>query len=424
MRKAKPEDFNVEDFYFLKIKNMWKYFWSEHPAFWCICGYLFFEYFRPQSIYPIIDFLPWAQLFLCGSFVLAVLDKKSKFSLSSMHYLVVFFAIQLIFSIFFAYDDSWSKKYFLDFFQWVVIFFVITFVVTDAKRFYLFFLVFFLCSLKIAIGTAKSWAFRGFSFAAWGLKGPSGYFENSGELAIQMLILISCSLYLIRFFWVKSLGFERLVLLLSVVSPALTIMGASSRGSQLSLFCLLILYFNWKLFNPKILLVSVIMFLSLLFFLPESQKTRFESMGSDRTSEQRLLYWSNGLEMISENPLFGVGYFNFIPYYSDVYPNDVLFTNSLGEKVAELPHNILIQLGTDAGIPAIFIFTVMIYLLLKTKIDNRELSCIASGLKLGLLGFFIAGQFVTVMYYPFFWISAALITSLEKSDQHLNDSGK
>ena len=111
MRKAKPEDFKVEDFYFLKIKNMWKYFWSEHPAFWCICGYLFVEYFRPQSIYPAIDFLPWAQLFLVSAFVLSIIDPKSRTKLSLIHYLVILFSILIHLSFLVAYDISWSKRY-------------------------------------------------------------------------------------------------------------------------------------------------------------------------------------------------------------------------------------------------------------------------------------------------------------------------
>ena len=36
----------------------------------------------------------------------------------------------------------------------------------------------------------------------------------------------------------------------------------------------------------------------------------------------------------------------------------------------------------------------------------------AAGLGYGVFGFLIAGQFVTVTYYPFLWIHLALIVSL------------
>jgi hypothetical protein len=40
---------------------------------------------------------------------------------------------------------------------------------------------------------------------------------------------------------------------------------------------------------------------------------------------------------------------------------------------------------------------------------------IAAGLGYGVLGFFIAGQFVTVSYYPFLWIHLAFICALSNT---------
>jgi hypothetical protein len=37
---------------------------------------------------------------------------------------------------------------------------------------------------------------------------------------------------------------------------------------------------------------------------------------------------------------------------------------------------------------------------------------IAAGLGVGVLGYVIAGQFVTVAYYPFIWIHLSLIVSI------------
>ncbi|MEJ2043913.1 MAG: hypothetical protein P8X89_11625 [Reinekea sp.] len=123
MAKVSPDDFKAEDFYSFKVKVMWRYFWSEHPAFWCICGYLFIEYFKPQAIYPAIDVLPWAQVFLILSMVFAFFDKKSKFYFNSSAAWLVAFAVQIHISIFFAYSRWWSDHYYISFIQWFVIFF-------------------------------------------------------------------------------------------------------------------------------------------------------------------------------------------------------------------------------------------------------------------------------------------------------------
>jgi putative inorganic carbon (HCO3(-)) transporter len=88
----------------------------------------------------------------------------------------------------------------------------------------------------------------------------------------------------------------------------------------------------------------------------------------------------------------------------------------------ELPHNILIQVGTDAGFCGLFVYIMLIYRGFKvtreirtyTNIPDAEYySGLSKGLDAGLWGFFIAGQFVTVGYYPFMWINLALAVSLK-----------
>jgi len=49
------------------------------------------------------------------------------------------------------------------------------------------------------------------------------------------------------------------------------------------------------------------------------------------------------------------------------------------------------------------------------KANNKEddwLSLLSRGLDLNLVGFLLAGQFVSVVYYPFMWITLALSVCL------------
>src|SRR5690606_21965812 len=101
---------------------------------------------------------------------------------------------------------------------------------------------------KIALGTAKSWAGRGFSFADWGLMGPIGYFQNSGELAILMLMLFPLAFYLYQSVKNKIVWWERLLLILFWVCPILTVLGASSRGAQVALAFQLLIMFRKSIF--------------------------------------------------------------------------------------------------------------------------------------------------------------------------------
>lgn len=405
---------SVEEFYAFKIKPMWNYFKQEHFSFWMICCYMAFEFIRPQALFPAIDVLPWAQLFLLFSLVGLLLDPKAKWVASPANKWMILFQLTIIISIFTATYPDVSKKHFMEFFGWFVIYFLIINIVNTRERFYIFLLIFLIASAKIALGTTRSWAMRGFSFTKWGLMGPQGYFQNSGELAILMLLLFPLAYFLYIAFKDKAGVWERRILLLFWICPILTILGASSRGSQLALAVQLIFIFRKKMFRIKSL-IGVAIFCSALFFLlPEEQKQRFSSAGDDRTSQQRLLYWENGWEMMLENPFIGIGFFNFPPYFEHYYREDMLYAT------AQLPHNIFIQVGTDAGFTGLLFFLLIIIYCLSTA---KNIACdpdldpvwrsIAAGLGYGVFGFVMAGQFVTVSYYPFLWISLSFIAALQ-----------
>lgn len=412
MKAMKTESLKDTDFIFLKVKNLWTHFKTESLAFKCITMYLFIEMFRPQSIFTFLDFAPWAQIFLILSLVGAFSDKHARFRFTGMHGLMVAFFVTINLSIVTAYDYNWSLRYYINFFQWIIIFFLITAIVTTKERFYIFFLTFFMCALKVAIGTSKNWAMRGFGFTSWGLKGPPGFFENSGELAVLMLVLFPLSFYLYKTYKDDVTKIERYLLLIAVICPVLTILGSSSRGAQLALLVQLLCMFWRQIFKPKSLIIIALVGSIGWQVLPQEQKDRFTEIGNDKSSMQRELYWEHGWDMMKEHPLLGVGYFNFRPYYQDHYPEDVLY------KYAELPHNIFIQIGTDAGFAGLLIYvSIIVGSFFKKhpnphkkgqKVDLSALHPIWPSLKFGTLGFVIAGQFVTIGYYPFLWLIVAL----------------
>lgn len=121
--------------------------------------------------------------------------------------------------------------------------------------------------------------------------------------------------------------------------------------------------------------------------------------------------------MIEDHPILGVGFFNFPPYYLEHYPTELYHGH------AQLPHNIFIQVGTDTGLLGLWIFVMLIYRNLRAAKDI-ERACeanrcapefapaVSRGLATATWGFVIAGQFVTVAYYPFLWINLALSVSL------------
>lgn len=118
--------------------------------------------------------------------------------------------------------------------------------------------------------------------------------------------------------------------------------------------------------------------------------------------------------MIQAHPALGVGFYNFAPYYTLHYPDDMLY------GAAQLPHNIFIQVGTDTGLIGLTFFVLILYRNFKCarEVQARAgpgdalLASLARGLNIAMWGFIIAGQFVTVTYYPFPWINLAMTVAL------------
>lgn len=414
MRK-KVREITDEDFYSLKAGMIWRYFKSESFAFWMICIYLFLEYVRPQSIYPVIDFLPWTQLSLIGALLGCFTDRTVRWVSSSINVLLILFFALILLSSVFAYFPSMSYANLENYYSWVIIYFLIINIVNTRKRFFIFLCIFLVASFKISLSLAITWAQRGFAFTDWGLKGPPGFFENSGELAIQMLVFWPIAWAFVHFVKPYVSKHWYWLLMLMPITAIMVILGASSRGAQLALLVQLIVMNYRAVFKPKVLVtVGVALFL-IWTFIPAKQKERFETMGEDQTSRQRILYVENGIDMIKDNPLLGVGYFNFIPYFERYYPEGVL-----GRR-AELPHNIFIQIGTDTGLSGLAVFSG--FLLTAFGLGRRfkaegcedRQALIGRCANLSLLGFVVAGQFVTVAYYPFLWIHLALVVAMNNS---------
>lgn len=400
-----------EDFYSLRVGPIWRHFKSESFAFWMVCAYLFLEYVRPQSIYPFIDFLPWTQLVVMGAILGCFTDKTVKWVSSPINGLLIVYFIVICISSYLAYFPEISFDNLDKYYLWVVIYFIIINVVNTRRRFFIFLCIFLLASFKLSLSLALTWAKRGFAFTDWGLMGPPGFFQNSGELAIQMLVFWPIAWVFASYMKPRVSRKIYLILLLMPITAIMVILGASSRGAQLALVVQLIFLNYRQVFKPKIIVSLFLSFVLIWVFLPDEQKQRFESLGEDGTSRQRLLYWENGVEMMLDNPVIGVGYFNFAPYFERYYPEDVIL------KGAELPHNIFIQVGTDAGFVGLTVFLMIICVILRASSSvekeyrKSESFILGKYANISLIGFLVAGQFVTVTYYPFLWIHLALIVS-------------
>jgi O-antigen ligase len=148
-----------------------------------------------------------------------------------------------------------------------------------------------------------------------------------------------------------------------------------------------------------------------ILVMPQETKERFTTMGDDETSQNRINYWNNGIEMFKEHPMSGIGYENWAEYYRQNYG-----------KVA-LPHNIFIQAGAELGsvgfisllglIVAAFVVTYRTRkLAARMGEGGRFLSATARGFDGAMIGYLASGFFVTVLFYPYLWFSLGMTAAL------------
>ena len=402
----------------MRIGAFWRFVRSEPLSFWAACAYLVVEYVRPQMIYPVIDVLPWGRTTILLALVAMLLEGKlPKLRTSAGAALLLFAAIVLASSVFAFRPDVAIGA--LDLFLvWVLVFLIITNVVTTEGRFLVFVLLFLLASFKLSQHGARTWAATGFAWRGWGVTGPLGWFNNPGELGIQLCIFLPMSVAFMwglkhRWSWWK-VAFFGLMPLTALIS----IVGTNSRGAQLGVLAVLAWWLAFVVRRFRTLVVVAVVVVAGVALMPEEQLQRFDTAGEDRTSENRLERWEEGIEKMNTYPVLGIGYGNWGVYRVQT-----------GVGGPGLSHNIFVEAGSELGYSGLFAFILLIGVTFslnrKTRrlarsrlVNDRFLHSMAFGLDGALVAFLSTGFFVTVLYYPYFWINLALTVSLHLATRH------
>ncbi len=406
----------MEDLYSLNVGKMWSAFKMQSLAFWALCGYFFFEYVRPQNLYPVIDVLPWALTFLLIALFASFSDKTVQWTGNPENKLMVVFTLIVIVSGIFAFQPEYSFAKRDVFLTWILVYFLVVNVINTEARLYLFIVLYLVFNFKMSQHGFVTWAERGFSFASHGLIGAPGWFRNSGEFSMQMLIVLSLSLAFVMSIRTKISGLRKYVFYFIPFTAFATILGASSRGSQLALAVLAV----WLLTKSKhwfrASLVIGILALLAWHFLPAEQIARFQEVGTDNTSLQRMAYWDIGLKIVNDHPIIGIGYYNWVPYLRYLYPEGV---GPL--QTVEAAHNSLLEGVTELGYAGFGVFILMVFYIFKLNRDARRMAKEANkdflyyvpyGLDAGLVSYLISGFFIAAFYYPFFWVQLAMTVAV------------
>ncbi len=399
----------------LKLGAIWRSMRVQSPAFWATFLYIFFEYVRPQSVYPWLDFAPWSQIALFSAVGLTILEGRIRFTSRALWLSVALFSLVIVVSSIFAQypEYSWQNREF--WINWLLLMLIVGGGVKNRTEFFLHLLGFVLWNVKMTQHGVQNWILSGFSFVAWGVSGGPGWFQNSGEFGIELCVFLPIVGYLAFAIWPQLSRSRRLVMGAVVASALISVVASSSRGAFLGIAVLAAWVALRSPYRMRAIAIVVPLAIATWVILPEGNKARWREAGRDQDSLNRLTYWKDGIKIAREYPVLGIGYRNWLPYYRANY-------NPKGE----VPHNYLVEAAAELGFTGLIVFAAMTggffwqnsrtrkRVSAESACPDRLLWSMTYGLDGAMIGFLASGFFVTVLYYPYYWMNMGLAMALTR----------
>ncbi len=394
---------------------------SEDLGFYIVAGYIIFSYLRPHVIFPMLDIIPWTQLFIISGLLYATAKGTLKFQLP--HFTILAFAIVCLLSAYYSEYPEISFRNVDIPLIWLLETLCFTSCINSTRKLKLILILFFLTTFKISFFGARTWVQRGFGFQDFGISGPAGFFQNSGELSLLMAMLTILSLSVM-------IGNKhiRKVYYFFPLTTVMTVLAASSRASQLALLIGTFFFFLVKgKLNFKYLLIACALAYGGYSLLPDEQKERFTSAGEDTTSQSRLLYWEKGIEMAQKYPWLGVGFQAFPSYFHANYADEIPEGSGFGQR-KEVAHNTLIEASSEMGYLGLITYLWMYFIvfsinkksrrLLRGSVLDKEqpwLYQFTIGMDVAQIVYFIGAFFMSVALYPYTYFMIMFALSLKNS---------
>ncbi len=277
-----------------------------------------------------------------------------------------------------------------------------------------------------------------------GGKVPSSTFmgdENDFALVMAMAIPFA------YFMFLQADAARKRVLYLTAVGVFVAANVASlSRGgfialSAVGLFC-------WFL-SPKKILSSLVVGIMVGILYLSAPPTYWDEVRSikdenieDGTGEVRWYSWKCGWRMFLDHPVIGVGQGNFPWNFEKYEPPGGLAGKYHGGRAA---HSMYFTLIPELGLAGIILFFLMLYSSMRgmqavlkerghrlAKLKNecapnaanelRRLRCVILGVTGAMVGYLVSGIFLSVLYYPHFWLLMAFAVAVGNVGKGVSDA--
>lgn len=324
--------------------------------------------------------------------------------------LLVLLWVQFGLSTYFAYNYGLAQPKFVEFSKTILIALLATALADSERRIRLLY-VWTVCGIGLL--TVRSFIGVLLSAGEYRSYGPGGMFEDNNDYALLLVVLLPLLYYAAR-------GAEQRWLKYACYAGALmnfaVIFFTRSRGGFLGL-CVVAVLIGLRAKHKLTGLIAVPLAIGLMLALAPNVVTERigtiqDARQSDESAQQRMRVWGYAVQIMRDYPFTGVGARNLMEVYGRYGdPED-----------ARVAHNSFLQLGVDAGVPALTLFLLLIGLsyfrlwrarsVLKVRAPDSPLINYTHGLQVALLGFLVSGFFVSRYDLELIYEIVALATAL------------
>jgi O-antigen ligase len=345
-------------------------------------------------------------------------------SLSNRRNLLVFDReIQLLFifllfalvSVLFSPWSSESFSFLISFGSVIAIFILLAHIINSVPRMKKLIWVYIVCTIFVAFIAINNYLSGEYLLEAEKriVGAHTGVNTGPNEMARTLALTIP---FLLSFYFINKSRLKKCFYLFFIIIFILALICTYSRAGLLTL----IVVFGWcflKRFKQRgIRIIIPVVFL--LVFIPSIIPPDFSdrlatSLDIERDASARAR-WSlqeKTLKVISENPVFGVG-----------FGMNEQALSKLGAK--NVIHNIYLRIASEMGIPALIIFLILSYRLVKNmrliqarfkeEKKYQEIFYFAMAFEISLIGYFINGLFSTAAYQFTFYYFAGMAIALNR----------
>lgn len=376
-----------------------------------ILAYLVCTYLRPGEFIPVLGLLHLTRIIALAVFVAWIFrlirGEESLFWGGRETFFLLGLVVVMCFSTLSAYWQTQAMGFTIDIVKIVVMYFLIIQLVNSLLK-----LKVFIWTVILLHGWLSIVALCTFRQSIdMRIGGLNVYFGDPNDFALALLVVIPYSYFML-------INLKKMILkIFSLLLFCLLIIAVVYTGSRGGMLGLLVVLAAICIKSRKKIIMSPVLVILLIFafiITPASLKDRYLSMTTRRIDDSvrgRLEVWTAATQMIRDHPVLGVGPGNF----AVVYGLDYKPFNAVGAQW-RAAHSIYFQVAAELGLLGLFCFAAIVFFSFKNnwwtryrRSKNRDIfHSMSNALDVSLMGYLVAGAFISSAYYPHLYFVLAL----------------